>query len=184
MLKLLLAPVALGNDSPRFINHPVGPFISLICWYNRNLFLHLFYIKCSSVDYVRPQWVPIWHLWTQISYSTLGKQAQNDKWKDEIQPFICMFRIYRENNSETYEGVNIGEITRHPAYDRRNPTTLYIHGYIEDQTSDTVVKMVRAYALRGNNNFIALNWARAASGPLYPMAVRNSYRVSKTSFKN
>lgn len=89
----------------------------------------------------------------------------------------------RVNNSETYEGVNIGEITRHPAYDRRNPTTLYIHGYVEEQTSDTVVQMVRAYAIRGNNNFIALNWARGASGLLYPIAVRNAYRVCETSFK-
>lgn len=87
---------------------------------------------------------------------------------------------HRENNGETFESAYIDEITNHPAYDRKNLTTLYIHGYIENQMSDTVVKMKRAYAKRGNNNFITLNWSVGASGPLYPVAVRNVYRVGKT----
>lgn len=84
----------------------------------------------------------------------------------------------RDNNGEKYESANIDEITRHRAYNQGNPTTLYIHGYKESQDSDTVNMIARAYAKRGNNNLIVLDWAVGASGPLYPMAVRQAYRVS------
>lgn len=83
------------------------------------------------------------------------------------------------NNTEKLDSPFIDDIIRHTAFNQSNPTTLYIHGYMEDQTSDTVVTVVDAYARRGNNNFIALNWEFGACDPTYAVAVRNVYQVNR-----
>lgn len=167
MLKpLVIVPIALGNDLK---------WICLSIYWNKTSEI-FFHVKYYSVDYVPPPNTLICLLSKQHSSFIMGKLNKTLNFDNN---FNVLRNEHRADNSETFESPLLDEITNHPQFNSRNPTTLYIHGYIEDQTSGTVVSMVQAYAKRGNNNFIALNWAIGASGPLYPISVRYAYRVSE-----
>lgn len=70
-------------------------------------------------------------------------------------------------------------MTQHSAYECTNPFVLYIHGFNEDQTKDTVEMVVKSYTTRDEYNFVLLDWSYTAADS-YPMVVENVQPVSLT----
>lgn len=62
-------------------------------------------------------------------------------------------------------------------FDNLKKTVIYVHGYIENQTSVSVKTIVDAYRQRDDYNIITLDWHDDASGDYLLNAVINVNRV-------
>lgn len=78
---------------------------------------------------------------------------------------------------EKYALNGLSTMTRHVAYKFGHPLVLYIHGFREDQTKDTVEMVVTSYIARNEYNLVLLDWSYTAAD-LYPVVVPNVQPVS------
>lgn len=76
---------------------------------------------------------------------------------------------------------NLSQLTQHEKFNRTIPTTLYIHGYLENQTVHTVQLIREAYRSYRLQNLLLLDWAVAASGG-FVGAVKNEIKVNFSNF--
>lgn len=74
--------------------------------------------------------------------------------------------------SENYALNDLSTMTKHAAYRLKDPIVLYIHGYHEDQTKDTIKMVVTSYSTRGKCNLVLIDWSHTAAD-LYPVVVSN-----------
>lgn len=68
-------------------------------------------------------------------------------------------------------------MTQHSEYKREDQVVIYIHGFHEDQTKDTVEMIVQSYTARDECNLVLLDWSYTAAD-MYPIVVRNVKPVS------
>lgn len=64
----------------------------------------------------------------------------------------------RANYTDTFESSSYKDILGRPEYDPDHPTYFFIHGLNQTQNGITVTVLVVAFAERGGNNFVSLNW--------------------------
>ena len=70
-------------------------------------------------------------------------------------------------------------IMSHPKFDHNKKTVLYIHGYVEAPSHQSVHVIVDAYLTRDDYNCLVLDWAELADGNFFIDAVPNIKQVSK-----
>ena len=60
----------------------------------------------------------------------------------------------------SYDLESLSEIVHNPEFDKKLPTVIYIHGYLNDGEFHTSVMAVRsAYRKDKHQNFIAIDWS-------------------------
>lgn len=62
---------------------------------------------------------------------------------------------------------HLERITKHPKFDDNKPVTIFLHGYMNNQRTPAVRKIVESYISNGGHNLIVLDWASAASGTYF-----------------
>lgn len=88
--------------------------------------------------------------------------------------------FYNANNTKNYELYSIsemGNITNHKDFDVEGKTVLYIHGFRENLTSQSVVTIIEAFIKRGEYNCLALDWSAYADGNYVTDAIPNLVKV-------
>lgn len=110
---------------------------------------------------------------------------------------VCLFAFYQQSFAE-FDAVNIAffygndsikyelfsiasidDIINHVQFDARMKTLLYIHGFRENLTSESVETIVRAFTKRGLYNKLVLNWSAYANGSYVTEAIPNLIKVTK-----
>lgn len=66
----------------------------------------------------------------------------------------------------------------HPKFDQKRNTVLYLHGYVEAPSHQSVHVIVDAYQKRDDYNILVLDWAELADGNFFVDAVPNIKRVN------
>jgi hypothetical protein len=94
---------------------------------------------------------------------------------DEIK--VLFFYGPRVSEFEFFSLTSIDQISSHERFNNRLPTALYIHGYRENFTSESVQTVVRAFLRRKTHNVLVLNWSVYASGNYVTNAVPNLIKV-------
>lgn len=69
-------------------------------------------------------------------------------------------------------------IMTHPLFDHSKKTVLYIHGYVEAPSHQSVHVIVDAYLTRDDYNCLVLDWAELADGNFFIDALPNIKQVS------
>lgn len=75
---------------------------------------------------------------------------------------------------------HLERISKHPKFDDNKPVTIFLHGYMNNQRTAAVRKIVEAYSTHGGHNLIVLDWASATAGT-YLDAYSNVEPVNCTS---
>ncbi|XP_049884544.1 pancreatic lipase-related protein 2-like [Pectinophora gossypiella] len=77
-----------------------------------------------------------------------------------------IIRHYSKNSTtpKSYRIRSISRILDDPDFDLRKPTVLYGHGYVELITDKNMVKIVKAYLQRDEQNLLILDWSNMAFG--------------------
>lgn len=70
------------------------------------------------------------------------------------------------------------KILEQPEYDSSRPTVLYLHGYLENPSVESIHVIVDAYQIRNDHNILILDWGELADGSYIFEAFRNSIKVS------
>lgn len=65
----------------------------------------------------------------------------------------------------------------HPSFDKEKATVLYIHGYIEAPSDESVTVIVQSYLKRNDHNILVLDWSDLADGNYLVDAVPNAKQV-------
>ncbi|XP_037903870.1 lipase member H-A-like isoform X2 [Hermetia illucens] len=81
------------------------------------------------------------------------------------------------NQPEIYQVAEGTQILKSQNFDNSKKTVIYVHGYIENQTSVSVRTVVEAYNQRNDYNIITLDWKEDASGSYLFNAFPNSMKV-------
>lgn len=68
-------------------------------------------------------------------------------------------------------------IPQHVKFDKLKPTVLYLHGYIENMTVESIHVIVDAYLKRGDHNLLVLDWSELADGSYVLDCVPNMKQV-------
>lgn len=68
-------------------------------------------------------------------------------------------------------------VMSHPKFDQKKNTVLYIHGYIEAPSHQSVHVIVEAYQMRDDYNILVLDWSELADGNFFLHAVPNIKKV-------
>lgn len=58
----------------------------------------------------------------------------------------------------------LSQLTQSARFRRDLPTVMYLHGFHEDQTKDSVKAIHDAYISRGKENLVLLDWANVVAG--------------------
>lgn len=66
----------------------------------------------------------------------------------------------------------------HSDFDADKKTVLYLHGYVEAPTHESIRVIVDAYIKRGDHNILVLDWSQLADGNYFVDAVQNIKDVS------
>lgn len=66
---------------------------------------------------------------------------------------------------------------KHLHFDKRKPTVLYIHGYVEAPWHQSVDVIVKAYLKRNDHNILVLDWSDLADGNYLLDALSNMKQV-------
>lgn len=85
------------------------------------------------------------------------------------------------NDSTKYELFSIesiDDIINHAQFNASMKTLLYIHGFRENLTSESVETIVRAFTKRGSYNKLVLNWSAYANGSYVTEAIPNLIKVT------
>lgn len=69
-------------------------------------------------------------------------------------------------------------IMTHPLFDHSKKTVLFIHGYVEAPSHQSVHVIVDAYLTRDDYNCLVLDWAELADGNFFIDALPNIKQVS------
>uniref|UniRef100_A0A2H1W268 SFRICE_021854 n=1 Tax=Spodoptera frugiperda TaxID=7108 RepID=A0A2H1W268_SPOFR len=64
----------------------------------------------------------------------------------------------------SYRIANLRAVLSDPAFDAKKPTVLYVHGYVELLTDDSITTVVSAYLKRGGYNVLVVDWSNLAFG--------------------
>lgn len=64
-----------------------------------------------------------------------------------------------------------------PEFDHKKRTVLYVHGYVEQPTHQSIHTIVDAYLQRGDHNVLVLDWSELADGNFFVDAVPNIKQV-------
>lgn len=64
-----------------------------------------------------------------------------------------------------------------PRFDHKKKTVLYIHGYVEAPTHQSIHVIVDAYLTRDDYNCLVLDWSELADGNFFVDAVPNIKQV-------
>lgn len=62
------------------------------------------------------------------------------------------------------------EILEHEKFDKSKPTALYLHGFHEHQSSESVETIVKSYYENGNYNILTLDWTIMCNGSYFKAA--------------
>lgn len=65
----------------------------------------------------------------------------------------------------------------HPKFDQKKNTVLYIHGYVEHPSHQSIHVIVEAYQQRDDYNILVLDWSELADGNFFVDAVPNIKQV-------
>lgn len=84
---------------------------------------------------------------------------------------FCDHRIYELEESHA--------MFVHPDFDVDRKTVLYIHGYQETLSQESVNVVVNAYLKRKDHNVLVLDWSELANGNYALEAVPNCKQVSE-----
>lgn len=68
-------------------------------------------------------------------------------------------------------------IMTHAQFDHKKKTVLYIHGYVEDPSHQSIHVIVDAYLQRNDYNIMVLDWSDLADGNFFVDAVPNIKQV-------
>lgn len=66
---------------------------------------------------------------------------------------------------------------KHLHFDKQKPTVLYIHGYVEAPSHESVNVIVQAYLKRNDHNVLILDWSELADGNYLFDAIPNMKQV-------
>lgn len=66
----------------------------------------------------------------------------------------------------------------HPKFDAEKKTVLYIHGYLEAPSQESVNVIVAAYLKRNDHNILVMDWSELSDGNYLFDAVPNAKQVS------
>lgn len=66
----------------------------------------------------------------------------------------------------------------HPEFDPEKKTVLYIHGYLEAMSHESINVVANAYLKRKDHNVLFLDWAELADGNYMVDAVPNMKKVT------
>lgn len=86
-------------------------------------------------------------------------------------------------NSETFDENEVYtfsksvEIFQHAKYDQNRKTVLYLHGYLEAPTNESIHLIVDSYLQRNDHNIIILDWSLLVDGNYLLSAVPNAIAV-------
>lgn len=104
-------------------------------------------------------------------------------------PSLYFFAVYRKLHSAlhsksfdehiAYPVSESHAILSHPKFDQNKKTVLYIHGYVEAPSHQSVHVIVDAYLTRDDYNCLVLDWSELADGNFFIDAVPNIKQVSK-----
>lgn len=78
---------------------------------------------------------------------------------------------------EKYALKELNAMTQHAEYKFKDPMVVYIHGFHEDKTKDTVEMIIEGYTIRNEYNLVLVDWSYTAAD-LYPVVVSNVKPVS------
>lgn len=78
---------------------------------------------------------------------------------------------------ESFPITSVDQIVNHKSFDNNRTTLLYIHGFRENLTSDSVQTIVWAFMARGSHNILVLDWSDYAAGNYITEAVPNLMKV-------
>lgn len=78
---------------------------------------------------------------------------------------------------ESFPITSVDLIVNHKSFDKNRTTLLYIHGYRENLTSDSVQTIVWAFMTRGSYNILVLDWSDYAAGNYITNAIPNLMKV-------
>lgn len=94
-----------------------------------------------------------------------------------------MFVLIRRDFS-THQKFELDEsraILSHNDFDNNKKTVLYVHGYVEAPSHQSVHVIVDAYIKRGDHNILVLDWSELADGNFFMDAVPNIKQVCDSS---
>lgn len=80
---------------------------------------------------------------------------------------------------ELYSISSIDDINSHRDFNRSRKTVLYIHGFRENSSSESVETVVKAFIKRQSHNILVLDWSAYVNGNYATEAVPNLIRVVK-----
>ncbi|XP_070503768.1 phospholipase A1-like [Chironomus tepperi] len=84
-------------------------------------------------------------------------------WKESFGDIGSNVKVLFSPNLYTayrYKLENMSEIVHNPEFDRKLPTVVYIHGYLNDGGFEYSAMAIRsAYRAKNNQNFIAIDWS-------------------------
>lgn len=88
------------------------------------------------------------------------------------------------NDSKSYSLGSIEDISSQESYKSHRSTVLYIHGFRESLSSESVKTVVQAFIKRNSSNILALDWGFYANGSYVTDAVPNMVKVFLSLLKN
>lgn len=81
---------------------------------------------------------------------------------------------------ESFPITSLDQIVNHKSFDNKKTTLLYIHGFRENLTSESVQTIVWAFIARGSHNILVLDWSDYAAGNYITEAVPNLMKVGRS----
>lgn len=101
--------------------------------------------------------------------NSLKKQIINLFFSINNRRTFATHRIYELDESRN--------ILEHTDFDNEKKTVLYIHGYVEAPSHESIHVIVDAYLKRGDHNILLLDWSELADGNFFVDAVPNIKEV-------
>lgn len=129
------------------------------------------------------------HTYRISDYLLLFIYAMHSMYVYDVLSKNVLFSLFpsRFSNSKTFDEHTVFPVSEshaimsHPKFDHNKKTVLYIHGYVEAPSHQSVHAIVEAYLTRDDYNCLVLDWAELADGNFFIDAVPNIKQVSKIS---
>lgn len=80
-----------------------------------------------------------------------------------------------------FEFNNTASMFKHPHFDKKKRTILYIHGYTEAPANESVRLSVTSYLPRKDHNVMAFDWSLVSGGNYILTAIGNAITVDRIS---
>jgi len=85
---------------------------------------------------------------------------------------------FDENTVFPFNDAN--NILSHPKYDSNRKTVIYVHGYAEAPSNESIHVIVDSYLTRSDFNIIIYDWSKGAFGNYLLSAVGNAVSLGKS----